>query len=55
MPVKICHNCGEHIVSLKAKCPKCGIVPAKTTSPVLVGLICVAALIVIAVIGVVLL
>jgi RNA polymerase subunit RPABC4/transcription elongation factor Spt4 len=51
MKFNICHNCGERVTTVKEKCPKCGIVPEKNTSPVVIGFIAVLVLIVIAVIG----
>ncbi len=37
MAFKICHNCGEKVVTLTEKCPKCGIIPKKAASPILIG------------------
>lgn len=38
MEIKICHNCGEKLNSLAEKCPKCGIIPKKSTPPALIGI-----------------
>jgi uncharacterized protein (UPF0212 family) len=38
MGMKICPNCSEKLTALTKKCPKCGIILEKTTSPVLIGI-----------------
>ena len=38
MGMKICPNCSERVTTLTEKCPKCGIILEKTTSPVLIGI-----------------
>ena len=53
MKFKICHNCGETVASLNEKCPKCGIVPEKSISPVFMGVIIAAAVLLLAVAGLV--
>lgn len=55
MGLKMCHNCGEPMVTLTAKCPKCGIIPEKTLSPVMIGAIAVLLLIVVIAVGLILL
>ncbi len=45
MGTKMCHNCGENVITLTDKCPKCGIIPKESTSPVFIGIIVVAILI----------
>ena len=50
MEFKVCHNCGESMVSLKEKCPRCGIIPDKSRSPVMVTLV-VLALVAVAVVA----
>ncbi len=47
----ICPNCAEKLTTLKEKCPKCGIVPDKSKSPVLIGLVIAAGLVALVVIG----
>lgn len=54
MAMKICYNCGEKMITLTQKCPKCGIVPEKSKSPVLIGIIVTAVLFLIAVAGLIL-
>ncbi len=49
--MKICPNCAERLTSLKEKCPKCGIIPERTKSPILMGIVVAAALLVIVVMG----
>ncbi len=46
MGFKICHNCGESVVTLTEKCPKCGIIPKKSMSPVFMGIIIVVLLLI---------
>ncbi len=46
MGFKICHNCGESVITLTQKCPKCGIIPEKSMSPVLIGIIVVVVLLI---------
>ena len=55
MGFKMCHNCGEPMVTLTEKCPKCGIIPKKTLSPVVIGAIVVLVLIVVIAMGLILL
>jgi len=47
MGLRICHNCGEKIISLTTKCPQCGIIPKQSTSPVFIGIIVVMVLVLI--------
>ena len=54
MGFKICHNCGEAVDTLTQKCPKCGIVPKKSASPVVIGLIIAVVLVLVVVVGLVL-
>ena len=55
MGFKICQNCGETVATLTEKCPKCGIIPQTSASPVVMGLIIAVALVLIVVVGLVLL
>jgi len=48
--MKICPNCSEKLINLTQKCPKCGTIPDKSTSPVLIG-IAIAAFLLLAVIA----
>lgn len=49
--MKICPNCAEKLESLNEKCPKCGIIPKQSTSPVWVATWVAVALVVIVVMG----
>ncbi len=49
--MKICPNCAEKLTSLKEQCPKCGIIPETSKSPVFIGALIAVALIVIVVMG----
>jgi len=50
MEMKICPNCSEKLTDLMKKCPKCGIILEKSTSPVLIGIV-IAVLLLLAVIA----
>ncbi len=55
MGMKICPNCSEKLINLTQKCPKCGTIPEKSTSPVLIGVAIVAVLLLIVIVGLILL
>ncbi len=55
MRIKICHNCGEKIGTLAEKCPKCGVIPNKSTPPVLIGIVITIILLLIVTAGLILL
>ena len=55
MGIKICPNCSEKLINLNQKCPKCGTIPGKSTSPVLIGVAIVAILLLIVIAGLILL
>jgi len=49
----ICPNCSEKITRLNEKCPKCGVIPKNTRSPLLIGLVMAIGLIALVVISLV--
>ncbi|MBT7261468.1 MAG: hypothetical protein HN888_10170 [Desulfobacula sp.] len=53
MGIKICPNCSEKLINLTQKCPKCGTIPEKSTSPVLIGVAIVVVLVLVVIAGLV--
>lgn len=52
MSVKICHNCGENVISFTQKCPKCGVIPKKGTSPAVIAAAVIVVLLIVAVLSI---
>ena len=54
MGKKICPNCAEILITLTEKCPRCGVIPKQSTSPVFIGVALAAGLLVLVLIGLIL-